>query len=155
MRSISERFWEKVNKTETCWLWTAFVLESGYGCFAPTTDTKARAHRVAWELTNGPILDGLCVLHKCDVRACVNPAHLFLGTRTDNARDRDLKGRLVKRRPPIGELNPKAKLDEESVLYIRERYAQGGISQESLGRQFGVTQVQISSVLRRESWANL
>lgn len=79
-----------------CWLWTAFVKANGYGQFGiGKAKGGAHAHRFSFELHVGPIPDGLCVLHRCDVRHCVRPEHLFLGTQKDNANDRDRKGNLV------------------------------------------------------------
>lgn len=94
------RFWSKVNKNgpvhpvlgTACWLWTA-ALTSGYGTFAPTREKMVYAHRYSWALANGSIPDGQEVLHRCDVKPCVNDAHLFLGTQTDNMADMDAKGR--------------------------------------------------------------
>jgi len=85
-------FWEKVEKTDACWNWKAFIDYKGYGQFG-FKNKVVRSHRVAWELTFGPIPSGLHVLHRCDNRKCVNPAHLFLGTNKDNVNDRELKGR--------------------------------------------------------------
>ena len=78
-----ERFWSKVNKTESCWLWMASTVWNGYGRFR-VGSTLQRAHRISWELYNGPIPDGLSILHSCDTPACVRPDHLFLGTQEDN-----------------------------------------------------------------------
>ena len=89
------RFWTKVKKTKDCWLWTASIVGNGYGGFSLDGQMR-RAHRVAWELTFGPVPDGYQVLHKCDVRPCVRPDHLFLGTHTDNLRDAAAKGRVGK-----------------------------------------------------------
>ena len=90
---MNERCMSKVNKTESCWLWTAAKQSDGYGTF--WKDGKLTvAHRVAWEETFGHIPNGLQVLHKCDVRLCVNPSHLFLGTQADNLQDAVNKGRL-------------------------------------------------------------
>jgi hypothetical protein len=88
------RFWEKVFKTDTCWLWTGW-LHKGYGVMAINQD-PVRAHRFSWELHYGPIPKGdeeICVLHKCDVPTCVRPEHLFLGTDKDNNADMIAKGR--------------------------------------------------------------
>lgn len=89
-----ENLWKHVKKTETCWLWTGAKTISGYGCMRVNGENIV-AHRVSWEILNGDIPNGLCVLHKCDVRPCIRPDHLFLGTRGDNARDAMSKGRHV------------------------------------------------------------
>jgi len=96
--NITERFHDSyIPVTECgCWLWTKTTYGRGYGCMFLTKTGGPRnmkAHRFSWELHNGPIPDGLHVLHKCDVRTCVNPDHLFLGTNQDNIDDRVKKGR--------------------------------------------------------------
>jgi HNH endonuclease len=104
-RSIEERFWEKVDKKgpapvaqpelESCWLWTASTTDkvSPRGSFRRTHLRAELAHRVAWELTYGPIPEGLVVCHRCDVGLCVRPTHLFLGTQAENLEDMRSKGR--------------------------------------------------------------
>ncbi len=83
-----DRFWPKVNKTETCWLWTGAQNSYGYGHLFKRHGKPSLAHRIAWELTHGPIpSETPCVLHLCDVRLCVRPDHLFLGTKSENTRD--------------------------------------------------------------------
>jgi hypothetical protein len=99
---IESRFWPFVNKTETCWLWTGpkwnTAPKMNYGSLYCGRDTFCKhirklAHRISWEIHNGPIPNGLLVLHHCDVTLCVRPDHLFLGTTKDNAQDRQRKGR--------------------------------------------------------------
>jgi HNH endonuclease len=90
---ISTRFWPKVKKTATCWLWTGYIDNKGYGKMWRRPQKAAIASRVSWELHNGPIPEGMNVLHRCDNPACVRPEHLFLGTIMDNNRDRYAKGR--------------------------------------------------------------
>jgi HNH endonuclease len=93
-RSLADRFWEKVKKTDGCWEWTARRLPKGYGTISCVDHrTSLCAHRVSWELHNGPIPDGMWVLHHCDNPQCANPDHLFLGTHTQNMRDMLAKGR--------------------------------------------------------------
>ena len=87
------RFWNYVNKTEGCWLWTGACASRGYGHLVIKKPRYTTAHRLSWEIHNGPIPKGLWVLHHCDTPACVRPDHLFLGTRADNEHDRTMKGR--------------------------------------------------------------
>lgn len=78
-----------------CWLWTGCVTPKGYGYVGPKVSSGSRfAHRISWEAANGPVPDGMFVLHRCDNPPCVNPAHLFLGTARDNTEDMVRKGRM-------------------------------------------------------------
>lgn len=107
--TVAQRFWAKVDVRgpDECWEWTASLDQHGYGKFGIESGLCERAHRFAWALTRGPIGRGLWVLHSCDRRQCVNPAHLRLGNHADNARDRQGRGRargsnkfvVVQRRP--------------------------------------------------------
>ena len=91
----AERFMEKVERSpDGCWLWTASKRRRGYGQFALRDNRPIPAHRASWILFHGEIPDGMCVLHRCDVPACVNPDHLFLGTKQDNSIDMAEKGRV-------------------------------------------------------------
>jgi hypothetical protein len=85
MPNIEERFWTKVRKTDTCWVWTAGKNQDGYGRFQVGRKPTS-AHRVAYELSVGPIPDGLQLDHLCRVRDCVNPAHLEPVTQQENIR---------------------------------------------------------------------
>lgn len=93
VRPISERFWRHVDKSGECWIWTGAhqpfgkAHGAGYGNMNLGSGRYAPTHRVSWELHNGPIPNGLWVLHRCDNPKCVRPEHLFLGTQRDNARD--------------------------------------------------------------------
>jgi hypothetical protein len=107
--SAAARFWSKVDKSGgpgTCWPWTGSVSSSGYGSLTHA-GRGIKAHRRAWELTNGAIPPGdgphgTCVCHRCDNPLCCNPAHLFLGTTADNTHDMIAKGRKFR---PLGDLN--------------------------------------------------
>ena len=114
-KSIAERFWSKVDFSGECWEWKAFRNHDGYGLFFVNRNVSMSgmivASRFAWELFNGPIPDGLCALHNCDNPPCVNPSHLFLGTREKNNEDMVLKDRQSK-----GEHRPQHKLTLDQVL---------------------------------------
>lgn len=83
MKSVLQRFWDKVNKTDTCWLWTASLDTHGYGHMFVEGALRL-AHRLSYELFVGPIPDGLVLDHLCRVRRCVNPAHLQPITAAEN-----------------------------------------------------------------------
>lgn len=138
---IEQRFWTKVNKTATCWLWTAATIR-GYGQIAGIVSGKPRpvyAHRVSWELSKGAIPVGLEVLHHCDVPLCVRPDHLFLGTQQQNLTDAREKGRLDETRPRRGVLT----LDERFAIFYAKSYR--GL-QADLSRRYGVSKACISAI---------
>jgi len=106
---VEDRFWSKVQKTENCWLWMGARTKLGYGQRGGRKTGRRYTHRLSWEMRFGPIPEGLCVLHHCDNPPCVNPDHLFLGTKKDNTQDMIAKGRG--RGPRFsGETHPGARL---------------------------------------------
>lgn len=114
-KPIAERLMAKVVKSDGCWLWTGARLPNGYGRMSAPGGNKL-THRVAYEVLVGPIPMGLYVLHKCDVRNCVNPEHLFVGTANDNVQDCMKKSRRITMR---GVMHGRAKLTAAIVALIR------------------------------------
>ncbi len=148
---VLERFWAKVEKTPTCWVWTAACIADGYGSFALARGRMVKTHQYSWQIHNGPIPDGLWVLHTCDNRRCVNPAHLYLGTRMDNVHDMMSRGR---NRQPKGEAHPGAKLTEQDVLAIRARLAKGEICR-TIAADYAVTEALIGHIHTRRIWKHI
>lgn len=146
-QTLAERFWAKVSKSslDLCWMWTAARNKRGYGVIVDR-DVSFLAHRLSWSLANGAIPSGLCVLHKCDVRACVNPDHLFLGTHLDNMADKTAKGRQAR-----GSKSWNAKLSEADVLAIRKTVG----SAKEVAAQYGVGVSIIGDIRRRQRWGHL
>ena len=91
---IGEKFWSKVLKTDSCWLWTGKLQDDGYAKIGFKYKTIP-VHRMAWMLIQGIIPEGLIICHRCDIRHCVNPEHLFIVTQRNNIRDASIKGRLI------------------------------------------------------------
>lgn len=146
---LAERFWPKVRRGDGCWEWTACKTMHGYGRISVFRRGPQKAHRVAWELTHGPIPAGKHVLHSCDNPACVRPDHLRLGTHLDNMRDMFARGRRVAR----ADKNNAWKLTADDVREIRRLYAGGGITQRELGRRYGVSGAYIGDVVAGKAWA--
>jgi hypothetical protein len=166
---ITERFWQSVAKTDTCWLWTGGVGPRGYGSVT-VNQRVLKAHRVAWEIAAGePPPVGMPILHTCDTPACVRNddqgtyevagvllprwGHLVLGTQTLNMTDMFQK-RRNRRGDQRGERSGTAKLTAATVRAIRARGAAGERA-ASLARAFGVSHKAITNILRRQSWAHL
>jgi len=153
-RPASDRFREKVKRTDGCWLWTGCRNRQGYGLFRPLQGKTVRnvlAHRFAWEEERGPIPPGLCVLHHCDNPCCVRVGHLFLGTRSDNAADKVRKGRAG---APRGTAHPRCKLQPDQVRTIRARHA-AGTSASQLARDFSISLRNVRSIINRRIWRHL
>jgi hypothetical protein len=109
VRPVEDRFWEKVDKSGDCWLWTACLNNLGYGTFMYNT-TPIGSHRMAWLLTYGMITDGMFLLHSCDNPKCVNPSHLREGTHAENMNDMKQRKRVR---------NGSSRLTDEQVEAIR------------------------------------
>lgn len=151
-RSVAERFWESVSKGESCWLWVGSGTLGGYGQLAAEdSTTKLYVHRYSWELHFGPIPPGLQVLHRCDVRRCVRPDHLFVGTQLDNIRDMWAKGRA---RPVRGAQTGRSDFVEADIHAIRQRRMHGETC-TSIARSFGVSTASISKIVLLQRWAHV
>lgn len=140
----ADRFMDKVASIPIagCWLWTGSVSPLGYGQLTHGNKHQT-AHRFSWRRSVGEIPPGMCVLHRCDVPSCVNPHHLFLGTKRDNTHDMMKKGRDR----CIGERNPGAKLTSADIAAIRAHSE----SCVKAARRFGVSRSTISAIRRGET----
>lgn len=158
------RFWSRVKRSDGCWEWMGHRGVRGYG-YISINDNGLRAHRVSWELTNGPIPDGMYVCHKCDNTSCVNPSHLFLGTAADNLRDCISKGRFqttgdnnpMRRHPECaarGERNGRA-THPEAILRGDDHWTHKHPEMVAKGEQNGYAKLTEDAVreirMRRES----
>lgn len=150
-----QRFWSKVEMGGTdCWLWTGCVDALGYGRVNPQSSMgENRAHRFAYRLFVSEIPIGMNILHCCDVRRCVNPKHLFIGTQADNVADMISKGRH-RTGDVSGEHNGMAKLTEGEVSRMRDLRANGWTHSE-LAREFGVTAMTVNRAVRNQSWKSV
>ena len=147
-----ERFFKLMERvTESgCWLWTGTVGDTGYG-WIHINGGRIRAHRYSWKIHMGDIPAGMYVLHKCDVRLCVNPGHLFLGTHQDNMRDATIKGRMSR-----GEKCGTGKLSNNQALEIKRRLKTGEYNTlAALGVEYGVSGASIEDIKAERTWRHL
>jgi hypothetical protein len=148
MADTSARFWAKVRKTESCWIWTGATSkgrgEFWYGSFW-LMGRAQRAHVVAFRWFKGRVPRGKFVCHKCDRPLCVRPSHLFLGTPKINTQDALKKGRLVAHR---GEAHGRAILTRAAVEEIRRSRE----TDATLGARYGVHSNTVNRVRRYETW---
>ena len=145
------RFWEKVDKTgdrgkytwngSPCWLWTASRSKPGYGKWSVSRKKWSFAHRKSWELTRGEIPQGILVLHHCDNPPCVNPDHLFLGDKRDNALDYVYKG-----------LHPRTKILVEQRADIKRLFA-AGMKIIDIARKYKVAYTTIWGLIHAERYS--
>ena len=155
---IEDRFWLKVQKTESCWLWQGGTAGFGYGtlCVGSHLDNSLQripAHRFSWQLHYGPIPEGREVCHNCptgDNPSCVNPAHLFLDSHKGNMLDAQAKGRM-----PRGERNGQAKLSEEDVMEIRRLRLEERVRVGVLAERFQVNRHTIYKIVTGKRWKHV
>lgn len=146
---VADRFWAAVQKSNGCWSWTGKRRQDGYGEMQVGKRT-VKAHRLSFELANGAIPTGSEICHTCDNPRCVNPAHLFVGTHTENMRDMANKGR---HRPSgvRGERHGAAKLSQREVTAIRL----DARAQVRIAADYGISQSLVSQIKRGKVWAEL
>lgn len=154
-------FWEYVDMTGDCWVWTGGRTKFGYGQargirFGMRTNL---AHRIAWAITNGPLAATECVLHRCDNPPCVRPDHLFIGTKADNSADMVAKGRGRAGAQPWefrthGTRNARAKLTEAQVVEMRRRHSLGEKAR-TVGPEFGISVSAAFGILAGRSWRHV
>jgi hypothetical protein len=152
MKTLEQRFWNKVSIGDGCWEWLGARSPSGQGKInsGPPRNRALIASRVGWELVLGMIPQDLCVCHHCDNPACVRPDHLFLGTQAENLHDMAAKGRSGQ----LGERNCFAKLTATTVLEVRRRVSSGE-RYAGIASDFGITEATVSDIKRRVSWSHL
>jgi len=143
------RFWSLVQcqDPDDCWYWIGGLFGGGYGLYM-----DRGAHRVSWEIENGPIPEGKWILHKCDVRGCVNPAHLYAGTPKENAEDMVRRGRW-RNGGLRGETHPNAKITADQVREIRSLH--GTMPTKEIAARYGITASQVSNIHARRAWKHI
>jgi hypothetical protein len=164
-------YWTCVNTTPDangCWLWRRTITAGGYGVVALSGGRQIFAHRISYEIHHGPITKGMDICHRCDVRQCSNPAHLFMGTRQQNVDDAKSKGRLSAQTATLkrlwatkwcvtkrGENNTSCKLTEDKVLEMRRLYKKGVFGFKKLSEMFGISHGVAQRVIARKTWTHI
>lgn len=146
----AKRFWAYVKKSDGCWIWTGHKTKAGYGVFG-CNGAIFYAHRFSFELHNAaPKGSSFEVCHRCDVPACVNPAHLFAGTHKENMSDAVTKGRLDNR----GSSNGMSRLSESDVVEIRKLHA-GGLRVFEIAKRFGLNWGTAKKIISGQRWRHV
>lgn len=179
---VLERFYNKVQLPDSpdgCWIWAAGTTSAGYGRFS-FNKREGLAHRFSYQYFIGAIPEGMYICHRCDNPSCVNPAHLFAATQKDNLADMVRKGRacfgdrngsrihpervrrgdnhpfkLHPEKIQRGEAHSQAKLTENQVREIRQRFVAGGVNYPQLAHEYGVNKATISDIVNRRYWKHI
>lgn len=146
---MTASFWDRTDRSGECWLWTGAQKPTGYGNLM-VNKVFWLAHRYAYSQAHGPIPPGTLVCHTCDTPACINPAHLFLGTNAENQRDMVAKGRST-----FGTRSAGAKLNELKVLAIIAQWRGGMGTMKEIGGRFGVLATTVNEIVRGRNWGHL
>ena len=156
--NIKERFEAKYipEPNSGCWLWVGATGTYGYGNVTVKQES-IQAHRLSYLLFKGKIPKGMWVLHKCDVRLCVNPNHLFIGTRQDNMDDMVKKNRQFCGERPYakGSKNTQSKLTEKKVIKVRKMYKSSNFTMKELSEKFYVSKSVIHAVIHYITWKHI
>ncbi len=149
-KSIPERFFAKVTKTDGCWLWTGSADDDGYGDFRiGRKELREKAHRWSYRFYKGTIPEGQMVLHTCDNPPCVNPDHLYSGNALNNATDC-----IQRNRKPRGAFWKRSNLTDEAVVQLRDMY-RDGIEIREIAKVFSVSHGLISSIAVGKKWKHV
>lgn len=148
---VSSRFWEKVNKTSTCWVWSG-ATQKGYGAYWNGIKV-VRAHRYIFEETYGALPAHIQVCHTCDNPPCVRPDHLFSGTNKENALDCAAKERYLPNRRPRGE-QCHTKIKTKDVIEIRKLHM-NKIPKKELASMYGISRRMISYIVNNQWWKSV
>lgn len=145
MRKLTTNdFWNRVNKSgpNNCWIWTGPSM-GRYGGFG----RREYAHRASWRINNGPIPDGMQVLHKCDITICVNPLHLYLGSQADNIHD------IMSRHPGVQYRG--SRLGSKKILEMIDLYKLGTYNQRELADIYGISDSQVWALINSYNGAGI
>lgn len=156
--SVLQRFHRYVIRktSDECWPWSGTVASNGYGVLGVggRSGQTIGAHRLAWVLaTQQTIPHRFHICHKCDNPPCCNPAHLFLGTASDNIKDATSKGHKTGK-PHPGIKNGMAKMTDDKVIKLRALATQG-IPQRRIAAMFGISQTTTWHIINRDTWTHV